>query len=370
MTTPRHRNDIPTPALVLDLDALDRNIARMASFFGDGACRLRPHFKAHKTPAIAQRQLAAGACVGLTCATVGEAEAVAAFCQDVLVANEVVSADKCARLAALAHHTRVTVAVDSPEGLDAIAGAARAAGVPVGLLVDLDVGQRRCGVAPGEAAVVLARRIAVTPGVTLRGVMGYEGHVQPVRDRDARRVQAVEAMQQLVATAEAIRQAGLPCDVVSGGGTGTYDISGRMPGVTEIQAGSYVLMDTDYTEVGLPFEQAFVVLGTVVSHPAADRCVVDCGHKSQTKDHGLPGVWNLPGARVTSLNDEHATLSLPPGTPVSVGMRVALVPSHTDPTVNLHDVFYVVQGDTVVACWPIAARGYAEQRREVLGSGL
>jgi D-serine deaminase-like pyridoxal phosphate-dependent protein len=363
MTTPRHRNEIPTPALVLDLAALDRNIARMASFFRDGACRLRPHFKAHKTPAIAQRQLAAGACVGLTCATIDEAETVAAFCQDVLVANEVVSADKCARLAGLAHHTRVTVAVDSPEGLEAIAESARAAGVPMGLLVDLDVGQRRCGVAPGEAAVALAQRIAVTPGVTLRGVMGYEGHVQPVRDRDARRAQAVAAMQQLVTTAEAIRQVGLLCDVVSGGGSGTYDISGRVPGVTEIQAGSYVLMDTDYAEVGLPFEQAFVVLGTVVSRPAADRCVVDCGHKSQTKDHGLPGVWDLPGARVTGLNDEHATLFLPPGTEIAIGARVALVPSHTDPTVNLHDVFYVVEGDAVVACWPIAARGYAAQRR-------
>jgi len=369
MTTPRSRTEIPTPALVLDRAALDRNIERMASFFRDGTCRLRPHFKAHKTPDIARRQLAAGSCIGLTCATVTEAEVVAAFCDDVLLANEVVTADKCARLAAIAQRTRLTVAVDSPEGVDAIAAAARAAGLSIGVLIDLDVGQRRCGVTPGDAAVAMAQRVAATPGVSLRGVMGYEGHVQPVRDRAARTAQAVEAMGQLVATAAAVRRAGLSCEVVSGGGTGTYDISGRIPGVTEIQAGSYALMDTDYAELGLPFEHAFVVLGTVVSRPTADRCVVDCGHKSQTKDHGLPGVWDLPGARVTGLNDEHATLSLPPGAAVAIGTRIALVPSHTDPTVNLHDVFYVVEGEAVVACWPIAARGYAEQRA-ALGAGL
>jgi D-serine deaminase-like pyridoxal phosphate-dependent protein len=166
----------------------------------------------------------------------------------------------------------------------------------------------------------------------------------------------------LTATADLLRAAGLPCPIVSAGGTGTFDISGRVPGVTEIQAGSYALMDTDYGRLDMPFEHACTVLGTIVSR-TADRCVADCGHKSMTKDHGLPGVKTIPGATVTSLNDEHAVISVPAGTPVAVGDRIELLPSHIDPTVNLHDVFYAVDGDTVVGIWPIEARGYAEERR-------
>ncbi len=266
----RRESSIPTPALIVDVAALERNIARMAAFFAAGPCRLRPHFKAHKTPEIARRQLAAGSCVGITCATVSEAEAVADLCDDVLIANEIVTAEKCARVAALAQRVAITVAVDSSAGADALAAAAKAAAVRVGVLVDVNVGQGRCGVAPGDEAVALARRAAATPGLLLRGVMGYEGHLQPLRNRTEREARTRDAMEDLVATAQRIRAAGLPCEVVSSGGTGTYDISGRVDGVTEIQAGSYVLMDTDYGSVGVPFEQAFTVLGTVVSRPTPD----------------------------------------------------------------------------------------------------
>jgi D-serine deaminase-like pyridoxal phosphate-dependent protein len=360
--TPATRGDIPTPALIVDVPALDRNIARMAAFFASGPCRLRPHIKAHKTPEIARRQLAAGSCVGLTCATVSEAEAVAGLCGDLLIANEIVSPAKCARVAALAAARRVTVAIDSPEGLAVLAAAARAAGATVGVLVDVNVGQMRCGVLPGDPAVVLASLAARTPGLELRGVMGYEGHVQPVRDRHEREAQARQSMAALVDTASRVRGAGLPCGIVSGGGTGTYDVSGRVAGVTEIQAGSYALMDTDYGEVGVPFEPAFFVLGTIVSRPAADRCVADAGHKSTTKDHGLPAVLDLEGGVVTSLNDEHATIAIPAGSPVRIGDHLRLQPSHTDPTVNLHDVFYALDGERVVGVWPISARGYEEHR--------
>ena len=356
--TPSTLAEVPTPALIVDAGALDRNIQRMAAFFAAGPCRLRPHVKAHKTPAIARRQLAAGSCVGLTCATLREAEAVAGFCDDILLANEIVTADKCGRAAALAASCRLTVAVDSVEGLEALAAAARAGGETIGVLVDLNVGQMRCGVLPGEPAVTLAARVVRTPGLALRGVMGYEGHLQPVRDRAERSAQAQRAMAALVDTATQVRAAGLPCEIVSGGGTGTYDISGRVAGVTEIQAGSYALMDTDYGEVGVPFEQAFFVLGTVVSRPSPDRCVADAGHKSTTKDHGVPRVHGLPGATVTSLNDEHATIAIPPDCTIRVGDRVRLIPSHTDPTMNLHDVIYAIDGDRVVDVWPIEARGY------------
>jgi D-serine deaminase-like pyridoxal phosphate-dependent protein len=354
-------SELPTPALLVDVAAMERNIRRMADFFAGLTCKLRPHFKAHKTPEIAVRQLAAGSCTGLTCATVGEAEVASTFCDDILVANEVVDAARCDRLAGLARRVRVTVAVDSLVALDRLSVAADRAGTKIGVLVDINVGMGRCGVAPGDEAVSLAKRVAVTHGVWLRGVMGYEGHLQPVLDRGERVARTTEAMALLVGTAHRLREQGTRCDVVSAGGTGTYDITGLVPGITEVQAGSYVLMDTDYARVGVPFEQALTVLGTVVSRPAPDRCVADCGHKSMTKDHGLPLVRGVPGAEVVALNDEHATLRLPSDSTLNVGDRIELVPSHVDPTLNLHDVIYGVQRGQVVGTWPIA-RGYAEQR--------
>ncbi len=358
MTAPSRVSDIPTPALIVDVPALDRNIARMARFFATGPCRLRPHFKAHKTPAIARRQLAAGAVSGLTCATIGEAEVAAPFCDDILIANELIGPGKCERAAALAKGSTITIAIDSLAGIEAIAVAARGAAVTVGVLVDVNVGQNRCGVAPGADALALARAVAGTAGLRLRGVMGYEGHLQPVVERGEREARTREAMQALVTTAQLLRDEGLPCDTVSAGGTGTHDISGRVPGITEIQAGSYALMDADYGRLDLPFEQALFILGTVVSRATLERCVADCGHKATTKDHGNPSVEGIPGAAVVSLNDEHAVITLPRGAAVAIGDRVRLRPSHIDPTINLHDVIYAIDGNHVVDLWPIAARGY------------
>ena len=357
--------DLPTPVLILDSAALDRNIRRMASFFASGSCRLRPHVKAHKTPAIARLQLGAGSCSGLTCATVAELEAVAPFCDDLLLANEIVERTKCARVAAVARllhertsgHGTVTIAVDSPDGIEAVSAAASAAAVTIGVLVDVNVGQNRCGVLP-EDALPLARRVAATPGLSLRGLMGYEGHLQPIRDRQERAEKARQAMAPLLVAAERLRQDGLRCDVVSSGGSGTYDVTGRIDGITEVQAGSYALMDTDYAQVGLPFEQAFWVLGTVISRPAPNRCVLDCGHKALTKDHGVPAVRGVPAAQITALNDEHAVVAIPAGSAVRIGDRVRVTPSHIDPTINLHDAFYVVDGEQVTDVWPISARGY------------
>ncbi len=263
---------------------------------------------------------------------------------------------------ALAGRVRTTIAVDSTVGLEQVSTAARRAGVTVGVLIDLNVGQTRCGVLPGAEAVALARKAAATAGVDLRGVMGYEGHVVSLPDRAEREARTREAMAGLVETAALVRAAGLPCGIVSAGGTGTYDISGRVDGITEIQAGSYVLMDTDYGRLDVPFEQAFWALGTIVSRPDPRRCVADCGHKSMTKDHGLPTVRGVDGASVVSLNDEHATIMIPAESPIAVGDRVFLRPSHTDPTINLHDVLYALEGEEVTGVWPIAARGYPEHR--------
>jgi D-serine deaminase-like pyridoxal phosphate-dependent protein len=359
---PRVVSEIPTPALVIDVAAMERNIQRMAHFFAGGPCRLRPHFKAHKTPEIARRQLAAGSVTGLTCATVSEAEVAAPLTGDILIANEVLGPGKCDRVAALARDRSITIAADSVEGLEQMAAAAERASVTVGVLVDVNVGQNRCGVAPGDGALALARRAAATAGLRLRGVMGYEGHLQPIVDRSEREARTRLAMDALVATARLLEAHQLTCEIVSAGGTGTHDISGRVPGVTEIQAGSYVLMDADYARLALPFEQALFVLGTILSRPVPERCVADCGHKATSKDHGPPSVEGVNGAVVLSLNDEHATIALPPDARVAVGDRIRLRPSHIDPTINLHDAFYALEGDRVVDVWPISARGYPEHR--------
>lgn len=360
---PRTINDIPTPALVLDVTAMERNIKQMADFFAEGPCKLRPHFKAHKTPEIAKRQLAAGSVTGITCATVGEAEVAAEFCEDILIANQVIGADRLARVAGIAKRgIDMKIAVDSIEGVEQVGAAAQEGGAEIGVLVDVNVGMPRCGVQPGEPAAALARRISDTSGIRLRGAMGYEGHAVGLPERDKRDPIARSAMEKLTASVEAIRGAGLPCEIVSAGGTGTYDITGRVPGVTEIQAGSYVLMDTAYAKLDIPFEHAFWVLGTVVSRPSPGLIVTDSGHKACTEDHGNPSVRDIKGANVLFLSDEHASITIPGDSNLRIGDRVQLVPSHIDPTINLHDVFYVVEGDAVVDVWPITARGYAAQR--------
>jgi D-serine deaminase-like pyridoxal phosphate-dependent protein len=166
----------------------------------------------------------------------------------------------------------------------------------------------------------------------------------------------------LLSTAQMVREAGLSCDIVSAGGTGTYDITGQMEGITEIQAGSYVLMDTAYAKLDIPFELAFSILGTVLSRPSPNICVTDSGHKACTEDHGNPSVKGIEGASVLMLSDEHATIMLLPESPIAPGDRIELWPSHIDPTINLHDVLFVLDGDEVTDIWPIAARGYPEQR--------
>jgi D-serine deaminase-like pyridoxal phosphate-dependent protein len=361
-SAPRSRSEIPTPALIVDVAAMDRNIQRMAAFFAARPCKLRPHFKAHKTPEIARRQLAGGSCTGITCSTVAEAEVVVSFATDILIANEIIDRDKCRRVAALAKRSVVAVAIDSVAGLERIGEAATQAGVTIGVLVDLNVGQNRCGVAPGEEAVALASKALSTAGIQLRGLMGYEGHAVQMPNRAEREAAVRHSMTQLASTARMFLAAGLPAGIVSAGGTGSYDISSTFEEITEIQAGSYALMDADYAKFGIPFEHAVSILGTIVSRTVPERCVTDSGHKACTKDHGLPTVKGIEDASVLALNDEHATIKIPPASTLAIGDRIELYPSHIDPTMNLHDVVYALDGDEVVGVWPIAARGYAEHR--------
>ncbi|HEY5663897.1 MAG TPA: alanine racemase [Ilumatobacter sp.] len=331
-----HVNELSTPSLLIDADAFDRNLATMARHH-PGA-RLRPHVKAHKCTALAAAQQAAGH-HGFTCATPRElvGMAHAGVGDDLLLANETVDR---ARLRAMADlDVAVTVAVDS----DATLAAAATAGIRA-CLIDVNVGLRRCGIAPGQAGALADRARAA--GLEVRGVMGYEGHLMMVTDRAEQRARVEAAMELLRAA-----HADVGGDVVSAGGTGTFDLHDRT-GVTELQAGSYALMDTHYGSLGLPFEQAVFVAGTVIS-VADGWSVADVGLKALGMDHGNPTV---PDGSVSFCSDEHLTYR--PATTPTVGDRVRVVPAHVDPTMAMHAVAWVVRGDEVIDRWPIDLRGW------------
>ena len=351
--------EIDSPALVVDLNILSRNIEKMAAFFRDKPAVLRPHFKTPKTVEIARMQLKAGAC-GITCAKLGEAEVlVENGITDVLIANEVVGRDKVLKLVEMNRTAGVMCAVDDAEQAERISTQALAAGVTVGVLVDVDVGLSRCGV-HAQTAVDLARIVHKLRGLELRGIMGYEGHSVFIRDRDERKIAAEKSMSILVEAAQRIRESGLPCPVVSAGGTGTYDITGSFSGVTEVQAGSYCLMDVRYDGLDLGFEKAAVILSSVCSKaPAVPGLIIlDAGLKVMSNEFGMPEPVNFPGASLIALSEEHGHLSGNEQTlDVKIGEKIELYPSHICTTVNLHDVMYVTSGDTVVDVWPIRGRG-------------
>ncbi len=327
-------SQLTTPALVVDAAALQANLRTMAEALpGD---RLRPHVKAHKCTALAARQGALGN-TGFTCATVREMEGMAraGLGDDLLLANEVVDAS---RLGALTRAgARVTLAVDSEYTIDA---AARS-GVPE-VLIDVNVGLPRCGCPPEEAGRLADRARAA--GLVVRGVMGYEGHIVGLEERARRATMLEESMAQLARAHELVGG-----DVVSAGGTGTYDLNTL---ATEIQAGSYVLMDTAYGKLGLPFAQALSVLSTVIS-VSKDWVVADCGLKALGMDHGNPSV---AGAEVWYCSDEHVVLA--PARPLRVGDRIRVIPAHVDPTVAYHEHLHVVEGEEVVERWPVDLRGW------------
>jgi D-serine deaminase-like pyridoxal phosphate-dependent protein len=326
--------DLPTPALLVDADALEDNIAVMAAVLpGD---RLRPHVKAHKCTGIARRQRAAGH-RAFTCATIRECEGMAAagLGDDLLLANEVLDATRLGDLVRAG--SRVTVAVDSAPTI----AAAAAGGVPE-VVIDVNVGLPRCGCAPGDAGQLAEQARAA--GLIVRGVMGYEGHVVGVEDEGARVRQCQTAMELLLAAARDVGG-----DLVTAGGTGTYACN---TWANEIQAGSYALMDTAYGRLGLPFIQAVFVLATVVS-ASPEYAVADAGLKTVGMDHGNPSI---EGATVWFCSDEHTTFA----PPRRVGDKVRLIPAHVDPTMAYHDRAYVYSGDDIVDVWPVDLRGWAK----------
>jgi D-serine deaminase-like pyridoxal phosphate-dependent protein len=333
-------SEISTPALLLDMAALEANLNRMAAFFQEGATRLRPHYKNHKSVALAHRQIALGA-IGMSCATLGEVEAlVKAGIQSILLVNEIAGSVKIDRFARLSQQADVILAVDNEKTVADLSAASARYGIPLSILVDVDTGLNRCGVAPGEPALALAQ-FAVRQGLKLRGVTGYEGHCGRMPPCEEKIEATHRALEKLVSTAELIRAHGLPVEIVSAGGTGTYSISGRFPGVTEIQAGSYLLMDTDYRTVCKDFDLALSVLGTVISRTGNTRLILDIGLKSISCERGLPVLKNVGGAKIRRLTAEHAIIDIVvPDLSLQVGDHVELWAHYSDATVNLHRQMY------------------------------
>ena len=348
---------LPTPCLLIDLPLLEANLDGMAAFYRGRAAKLRPHYKTHKCPQIARMQIELGA-IGITCAKLGEAETlVEAGITGILIANEVVDARKIERLAELAAKAEMTVAVDQAENLIQLSPAAVQVGSTINILVEVDVGLHRCGVRTMEQALELASLASRLPGMHFSGVMGYEGHTVFELDRERRAENVNQAMGKLTGTAELLRSNGLEVEIVSAGGTGTFDLTGDFPGVTEIQAGSYPFMDAKYRQLGLPFQPALSLLATVISTPEPGLAIIDAGLKAITTDNGLPEVIAPAGVRLLRLNEEHGILQVEAGAELRVGERVELLPSHVCTTVNLHDWYYVLRDGVLLDAWRIAGRG-------------
>jgi D-serine deaminase-like pyridoxal phosphate-dependent protein len=346
---------ISTPALVVDLDVFDENVRAMASLLRDSGTMLRPHVKTHRTPELARRQLG-DQVTGVTCSTVGEAEAmVAAGITDVFVANEVVDPDKIRRLVALGYGANVRVAVDDAGPVAELARLALSAGTTIGVLVDVDIRLRRCGVASVEEAVALGRAVADARGLRLDGIMGYEGRIRG--SADARQAEVAGAYAILRAARDAFLGDGLPVAVVSAAGTSTLLEALADPTITEIQAGAYALMEPELLGTGLPFRCAAAVRGTVISrHPG--RIVLDVGRRSVGMEYGPPIPVGLDMEAIW-ISDEHTTVTVR-GTPPRLGSRWDLVPAQIRTTFNLHDHAWILRSGAVVDRWPVAARGRSD----------
>lgn len=347
--------EIDTPALLIDLDVMEKNIATMADYFRGKEAKLRAHTKVHRTPIIAHKQIEAGA-KGVTCQKVGEAEVMAASgIKDILVSNEIVSPSKINRLVALSKYADVSAPVDNASVADAIARAARKMGVEFKLLVDVHMGSGRCGVEPGEPALKLARHIDGLEGVELMGLMGFEGHLSHMEPREKRRREIERHEGMLVDTKKLIEGAGMEATEISTGSTGTYDVSAVIPHVTEIQAGTYILMDANYHPHVPEFDCALTVLETIISKPTQKRAVGDAGQMS-ISGRGNPIVVGMEGIEAVGVHAEHTVLKMEKPMKIDVGDKFEVIPPYLDGTVKLHQNFYGIRKNRVEAVWKILGR--------------
>ena len=368
---PGGRHLLDTPALLIDLPAMTRNIERMAAFAKARGINLRPHVKTHKSVEIARRQVAAGA-IGVSCVTLGEAEVmVQGGIPGVLITSPAVTPSKISRLIKLAQRARpgdVMVAVDNPQNLADLARAASELTHPLDVLVDYGAGYNRTGAATQAKVLELAALVAAEPRLRLRGLQSYAGNLQHIVSREERGTAAAGLRETVADIVAAAKRQGLHFDIVTGAGTGTHDLDSQENAFTELQAGSYVFMDAEYTQVlandgqPSPFEVSLFVQTAVVSTNATGWVTVDGGTKCFSTDSGVPLVAKGADAasRYAFFGDEHGKLIPPQGSQAqrpALGARVEFVTPHCDPTVNLHDAYHVVEGGTLVAIWPVDARG-------------
>ena len=353
--------EINTPALLIDLEKMEFNLNAVADFLKDKEANIRPHTKTHKSPVLAHKQIKAGA-IGVTCQKLAEAEVMAgAGIEDILITNQIIGSNKIKRLVNLAKKIDIKVVVDNVSNIEAISEAAMQEDVKLGVLVEVNIGLNRCGVTPGEEALQLAQEIVKNKGLEFKGLMGYEGHTVFIESYEERKRETIKALKLLMDTKELVEQNGLKCKIISSGGTGTYNITGEYPGITEIEAGSYLTMDGQYGTIdgiGEEFKKALTLLTTVISRPVEDRAVIDAGVKTVTEDFGLPAVKDGEGITLFQLDEENGHLRLEnSGKNLKVGDKIELIPSHGCTTINLHDVFYGIRGGIVESILPIEARG-------------
>lgn len=354
-------DSLDTPSMIADLDLVEANIKKLMDKLLQTGRDIRPHLKTTKSAILAHRLVKAGAKGGCV-AKVSEAEVIAdAGFDDLFITCEVIGAPKVERLVELYRkHRKIRIVVDSDVGATAINEALAKSDIaePISVLIDLDVGLHRTGVLPGEPTIALAKHVGGLEHLKLIGLHGYEGHLQHLHDYEDRKSQCLESMTTLTNTADVLRKAGFNIEVVTTGGTGTAEFCATVPGVTELQPGSFIFMDTDYRNaVGSFYSNSLTILSTVLSKQGPRSVTIDSGLKSLTTDSGLAECKD-PRYTYGVLGDEHGSLSWEEGTPaLSVGDRVEMIPSHIDPTVNLHDVYYAYRNGIIEEIWPVDSRG-------------
>ena len=356
--------DIETPALVVDLDAFECNLKKMRSITEANNVKLRAHAKAHKSADIAHQQIIIGGADGFCCQKVSEAEAlVAAEINDILISNQIITPSKIERLVSLSKRATLRVCVDDMRNVVDLSKVAKAQNIVMGCLVEIDVGAGRCGINPGRDAARLAYAIAQKPNLRFDGLQAYHGpaqHYVKERERTAAFSQVIEKVRETVAELEKL---GLSCETISGAGTGTFQMEAASGLFTELQAGTYCLMDASYMMLeaadgkpAVPFKNALFVLTTVISAARLGAVVCDAGHKSSAIDSGMPKVHGVDGVIYTGCNDEHGMILDPNGI-LDLKDRLRLIPGHCDPTCNLHDYLVGIRNGLVETVWPVTARG-------------
>lgn len=354
--------DIDTPALILDLDAFERNLARMQKALSGSNMRLRPHAKSHKCPDIALRQIQQGA-IGICCQKVSEAACfVEAGVKDVLITNQIIGAKKVGHVLDLAARATIGVLVDHAEQVAQFAQATSARKITVDIYIEVDVGMGRCGVSSVEDVVALAQQIKAAPFLRLMGLQCYHGSAQHYRQPEQRQTAIRQASDIAVTMRAALEKIGIHVERITGAGTGSVALERDSGVFNEVQSGSYIFMDADYAKnqqgpQDVQFEHALFVKTAVLSRPSAERAVVDAGLKASSVDSGLPVVWQQPGVHYTKASDEHGVLQTELANHPALGDSLLLIPGHCDPTVNLYDELICYRGGKVEAVWPIAARG-------------